>query len=142
MDEVKNRATVREDLEKRIQEMQQKSREANEAISEGRGCLTLEIPFTVGDREFKELRFDFTKMTGLQFTEAMDSDPNASMIYKITYRQALALFAISAAQETGGCDKRDIEENLGGTDAAEGVQMAMLFFTATVRAGRMRISKG
>ena len=71
----------------------------------------------------------------------MDSDPNAQQIYRITYRQALALFAKAASKQTDKIDMRDIIERMGMTDAVEAVQLATLFFSASTRAGRMRISK-
>ena len=71
----------------------------------------------------------------------MDSDVNANSTYKITYRQALALFAKAAAKQTDRLDMQDIISKIGVTDAVEGVQLATLFFNASTRAGRLRISK-
>lgn len=76
----------------------------------------------------------------MEYTDAMDSDPNAGG-YRLTNRQALALFAKAAAKQTEGPDAKDIMEHIGITDAVEGTQLAMLFFSAAARAGRMRISK-
>ena len=82
-----------------------------------------------------------TYLTGMEYTDAMDSDPNAQQIYKITDRQALALFAKAAAKQTDKVDMRDIIERMGMTDAVIAVQLATLFFSASTRAGRLRISK-
>lgn len=122
-------------------ERKAKRKEAQEAMGEGKGVLTLETPFKIGEKEITKLNYDFNQLTGLEYTDAMDSDPNAQQIYKITYRQALALFAIAAAKQTEFMDMRDILEHLGGTDAIECVQLATLFFSASTRAGQMRISK-
>lgn len=137
--------TVTEDkqqqLKSRIEEMKQRAREANEAIKEGRGILKLEKPIRAGGEDVTELAYDFTKLTGLDYTSAMDSDQQANQIYRISSRQALALFAAAAAKETKQTDARDIIERIGMTDAVEGVQLATLFFTASANAGRMRISR-
>ena len=128
-------------LRKQLEEQREKSRLANEAISEGKGRFHLETPIKGNDKDIDELEYDFTKLTGLEYTDAMDSDQSAMQIYRITYRQGLALFAAAVAKEMPEFDKRDIIERIGVTDAIEGVQLATLFFTASTRAGRMRISK-
>lgn len=124
-----------------LKEIAQKNRIALEAIKEGKGRLRLEKPFTGGSGEITELAYDFTCMTGLDYTTAMDSDLNARNNFKISYRQGLALFAAAAAKQTPSVDSRDIIEQIGMTDALEGVQLATSFFEASTRAGRMRISK-
>lgn len=128
-------------LRERNEEIKAKSKEAQEAMSQGKGRLSLETPILAGDEEIIELAYDFTEITGTEYVDAMDSDINAQQIYRITYRQALALFAKAAAKQTDGVDARDIIERIGITDAVEGVQLATLFFSASTRAGRLRISK-
>lgn len=128
-------------MRERAAEIKEKSKEASEAMANGRGRLKLETPIKSGDGEIDELKYDFTVLTGTEYADAMDSDMNAQQIYRITYRQALALFAKAAAKQTDGLDMRDIIERIGGTDAVEGVQLATLFFSASTRAGRLRISK-
>ena len=124
-----------------IKEIAEKNKIALEAMREGKGRLRLEKPFNGAGGEIAELAYDFTSMTGLDYTTAMDSDPNARNNYKISYRQGLALFATAAAKQTPSVDSRDITEMIGITDALEGVQLATSFFEASTRAGRMRISK-
>lgn len=124
-----------------MEELRRISREAQEAQAAGKGVLRLENPMSVRDHEVKELVYDFNVLTGLEYTSAMDTDPTSTQIFRITYRQALALFAKSAAKQTEDVDERDILEQIGMTDAVEGVQLATLFFNASTRAGRMRISK-
>ena len=164
MEEKKNQANAAEELEKamneetpeerkkkmeelqdrlkeQIEERKAKSKEASEAMAEGKGRLSLETPIMAGDEEITELAYDFTELTGMEYTDAMDSDPNAQQIYRITYRQALALFAKAASKQTDKIDMRDIIERMGMTDAVEAVQLATLFFSASTRAGRLRISK-
>lgn len=124
-----------------IEERKERYKNAQEAMAEGKGRLELETPFLAGDEEIKELIYDFNELTGIEYTDAMDSDINAQQIYRITYRQALALFAKAAAKQTDKVDTRDIMERIGMTDAIEAVQLATLFFSASTRAGRLRISK-
>ncbi len=128
-------------IQSAIEEVRKKSKESLEAMREGKGRLRLEKPIAKGDTEITELAYDFTDMTGVEYTIAMDSDMNAREAFKITYRQSLALFAAAAAKHTDGVDSRDIIENMGMSDAVEGVQLATSFFVASTRAGRLRISK-
>ncbi len=137
----KKREEMQQELKARLEEVKAKSKEANEAMAEGKGRLELETPIQAGEKEVTELAYDFNALTGLDYTTAMDSDPSALQIYRITYRQALALFAIAAAKQTEGLDMQDIVQRIGGTDALEGVQLATGFFSAATRAGRLRISK-
>ena len=137
----KNPENTIELLKERLQEYKSRSKEANEAIKEGKGRLRLETPILANDEEITELVYDFTDITGMEYVAAMDSDPNAMQIFKITYRQGLALFAAAAAKQTEAVDSRDIMERIGMTDAVEGVQLATLFFSSSTRAGRLRISK-
>lgn len=132
---------LRKKYKEQIEERKAKNKEAQAAMSEGKGRLKLETPIRAGDEEIEELIYDFNELTGIEYTDAMDSDINAQQIYRITYRQALALFAKAAAKQTEKVDTRDIIERIGMTDAVEAVQLATLFFSASTRAGRLRISK-
>lgn len=132
---------LHEQMKKNLEDRRERFREANEAMSEGKGVLRLEKPILSGDKEITELPYDFNELTGTEYTDAMDCDPNAQQIYRITYRQALALFATAAAKQSDRLDRRDIIERIGGTDGQVGVQLATLFFSASTRAGQLRISK-
>ncbi len=124
-----------------LEERKAKVREAEEVMMKGRGVLTLETPISSGGKEIDKLTYDFTDLTGMEYIDALDSDTNANNSFKITNRQALALFATAAAKQTDGLDMRDIMERIGVTDAVEGVHLATLFFRASSNAGRMRLSK-
>ena len=137
----KQNEEVRQRLKELTEQKIKKGKEANEVMSQGKGRLELEIPITAGDEEIKELAYDFTELTGMEYADAMDSDLNAQQVFRITYRQGLALFAKAAAKQTEKIDERDIVERMGMTDAVEAVQLATLFFSASTRAGRLRISK-
>lgn len=136
---------TREELQKimkeKMEEVRRRTEEAQVAMSQGKGRLALETPIKSGDEEITELIYDFTALNGMEYTDAMDSDPNATGNYRITYRQALSLFAKAAAKQTDRLDMQDIVSQIGVTDAVEGVQLATLFFNASTRAGRLRISK-
>ena len=131
------REVAKEEMKALIEEIER----SNEIIKTGAGRLKLEKPITARDKEVEELIYDFTDMTGLEYTEAMDGGKRSDNIYVITYRQALNLFAKAAAKKTEDLDEHDIVERLGMTDALEAVQLATLFFSASTRAGRRRILK-
>lgn len=135
------RDELEQKLKDRVEEIKKKVQESNEAIGQGKGILHLETPIKSGEAEITDLSYDFMELTGIEYTAAMDTDPQAQQAYKITYRQALALFAQAAAKQTDQLDMRDIIERMGATDAVEGVQLATLFFNSSMRAGRLRISK-
>ena len=134
---------LRELIREKMEEGRQKAKDAQEAMSQGKGKLTLETPIKSGEKEITELKYDFTAMTGLEYTDALDNDMNANpnAIQNITHKQALALFAKAAAKQTEGLDMQDIMTRIGATDALEGIQLAKIFFVGSTRAGRMRISK-
>ncbi|MBR1565339.1 MAG: hypothetical protein IJ649_01120 [Oscillospiraceae bacterium] len=132
---------IAKELEAKLKDFQERNQAANEAMKAGKGRLALEAPIQSGDETITELAYDFTELTGIEYADAMDTDPNAQQAYRITYRQGLALFARAAAKQTERLDMQDIIERIGATDAVEGVQLATLFFNASTRAGRLRISK-
>ena len=132
---------VQADYRKSLEAARRQLAEGQQAMAEGKGRLRLETPILAGDREIDELAYDFTALTGMEFVDAMDSDQSARNAYKITSRQALALFAKAAAKQTELVDMRDIQERIGMTDAVEAVQLATIFFNASTRAGQRRISK-
>lgn len=122
-------------------EMRRRVMEATDVMKSGKGRLTLEKPLEIGDYTIKELVYDFTELTGLEYTDAMDSDPNAQLSFRVTARQALALFAKAAAKQTEHADMEDILEKMGATDSMVAAQLSTLFFNASTQAGRMRLSK-
>lgn len=139
--EEQTREQFHQALKAKMDETRKKTEEAQEAMRQGKGRLKLEVPIKSGDTEITELIYDFTALNGMEYTDAMDSDPNAMGSFRITYRQALSLFAKAAAKQTDRVDMQDIVSRIGVTDAVEGVHLATLFFTASTRAGRLRISK-
>ena len=133
--------TARDNAIEELKRLREEIERSNEIIKTGKGRLRLEKPITAHDKEITELIYDFTELTGMEYTEAMDSGMQSNNVYSITYRQALSLFAKAAAKQTEDVDMNDIISQLGVTDSLEGVQLATLFFNASTRAGRQRISK-
>jgi hypothetical protein len=134
-------ATPEERVMTELERLRKVIRDSNEIIKTGKGRLKLEKPLRAHDREIDELIYDFTDLTGMEYTEAMDNGFESNNVYAISNRQALSLFAKAAAKQTEDVDQKDIMSQIGMTDALEGVQLAMLFFNASTQAGRMRISK-
>lgn len=135
-------AEKRKQIEERRAEEQRRLKAAMEAMREGKGRLELEKPIVAGDKEIKELVYDFTQLTGLDYTEAMDSGIGTGRnLSGLGYRQGLSLFAKAAAICNEGLDMQDIVSRIGATDAAEAVELASIFFSGSILAGRKRISK-
>ena len=132
---------LREKIKQELEDQRKKTEEAMEALKQGKGKLQLDSPIRARDREITELIYDFTVMKGFEFTDAMDSDPNGANSFFITKRQALALFAKAAAKQTEDVDMQDIVSGLSMTDSVEAIEIATLFFNASRRAGRTRISR-
>lgn len=141
-EEKKNKAEeAKKIILEKLEERKAKIKTASEVMKEGRGVLKLETVLRSQSKDVTELAYDFTELTGMEYIDAMDADPNVQSAFSITNRQALALFAQAAAKKTPGMGMRDIMEQIGGTDAVEAVELAMLFFHASKRAGQLRISK-
>lgn len=108
----------------------------------GKGTLTLDTPIKAGDKDVTELHYDFSKLTGWEYADAMDKDSGGSNIFRITNKQAMLLFAATAGKETDGIDATDIRERIGVADSIKAVQLATVFFVASTRAGNNRITNG
>lgn len=77
----------------------------------------------------------------MEVVAALDSDPGIQPGFKISNKQAFAIFAQAVAKETEGVDAKDVMERMGATDTLEGVQLAVNFYYASIRVGRLRISR-
>ncbi len=114
-----------------------------------KGKITLFTPIRAAGKDITELRWNFRNLNGWEYANAMDCDMSGS-VFRITNRQALGLFAASAAKETTiknesgvdihPLDAQDIRERIGIDDCAKAVQVASVFFLASVREGNKRIS--
>ena len=106
------------------------------------GVFKLCRPILDGDKTYEELKYDFTALTASELCRAIDgaSERNDSA-YKLSDRQALALFAAAAAKETKGLDATDIRERMSAMDGVAAIRVATIFFDASFRAGSLRLSK-
>lgn len=98
-----------------------------------KGTLALATPIRARSKDITVLHYDFTKLTGWEYAEAMDSDSNARNVFVVTKKQAICLFAAAAAKATADVDIQDIKERIGLADAQRAVQVATLFLTASAR---------
>lgn len=97
-----------------------------------KGVLALQRPLRAGGRDVTELAFDFTRLTGWEYADAMDMDTHAGgNPYKITRKQALCLFAMAAGKVNEGVDAADVRERLGVEDAQAAVQCTVLFLNTS-----------
>ena len=106
------------------------------------GTLKLSTPFMSDNIEITELRYDFKAITGLEFAEAMDSDNSRkSDSFRITGKQALALFAVAVSKCEKHCDKEDVLRGLSIEDTVAAIQAATVFFRAASQAGNLRTTR-
>ena len=101
-----------------------------------RGTLKLSTPIRAGSQDVGELQYDFSKLTGWEYVEAMDADADARNVFKISQKQALCLFAAAAGKVTSGIDATDIKQRIGAIDAVKAVQLATVFLVTSKRAVR------
>lgn len=98
-----------------------------------KGTLELALPIRARSKDITKLHYDFTKLTGWEYADAMDSDPSARNVFVVTKKQAICLFAAAAAKVTTDVDAKDIKERIGLADAQRAVQVATLFLTTSAR---------
>lgn len=98
-----------------------------------KGTLELATPIRSRSEDVKVLHYDFTKLTGWEYVEAMDSDPNNRNVFNISKKQAICLFAAAAAKVTEGLDATDIKERIGLADAMRAVQVATVFLVRSAQ---------
>lgn len=98
-----------------------------------KGTLELAVPLRAKSQDVTQLHYDFTKLTGWEYAEAMDCDTNARNVFNITKKQALCLFASAAAKATPDVDATDIKQRIGIADAQRAVQVATLFLTTSAQ---------
>lgn len=98
-----------------------------------KGTMELAVPIRARSKDISMLHYDFTRLTGWEYAEAMDSDPTARNVFIVTKKQAICLFAAAAAKVTPDVDAKDIKERIGLADAQRAVQVATLFLTTSAR---------
>lgn len=105
-----------------------------------KGTLKLKKPIRAASTDVTELKYDFDNLTGWEYAEAMDADPNARTVFKVTARQAMSLFAMSAAKENEKIDATDIREQMGVADTMKAVQLTTLFLAVSAKAEKENTS--
>lgn len=115
-----------------------------------RGKMTLLQPLRAAGQDITELRWNFRNLTGWEYADAMDCDASSNAFHLST-RQAIALFAASAAKETTikdetgreihPLDAQDIRRRLSIDDSMKAAQSASAFFYTSAQVGNKRISK-
>ena len=98
-----------------------------------RGTLELATPIRARSTDVTVLHYDFTRLTGWEYVEAMDSDPNSRNVFNVSKKQALCLFAAAAAKATEDVDATDIKERIGLADALRAVQVATVFLVRSAQ---------
>lgn len=98
-----------------------------------KGTLELAEPIRGGGKDLDRLHYDFSKLTGWEYAEAMDKDVGARNVFVVTKKQALSLFASAAAKGTPEVDAKDVIERIGLADAQRAVQVATVFLTTSAR---------
>ena len=99
------------------------------------GTLKLIFPIRAASTDVTELNYDFCGLSSLDMMEALDRDGSFNLI-GITNRQALYLFAATAAKCNGKVDENDVLSRLSSADAVKAVQLAKLFYVASNRRGK------
>lgn len=106
-----------------------------------KGKLKLAMPILASGKEVDELEYDFGKLTGWDFANAVDGATSAkSSAFRLTQRQALMLFAAAAEKCNDGVDAEDIKRRMSIDDAIKATQIAALFFNTSSQVGNMRMS--
>ncbi len=98
------------------------------------GTLKLLNPFSIGSEEYRELTWDFGKLSGWDYATAWDSDTSSRDMFHLNARKALALFAM-AVNKCCALDWQDVLKFISGDDAIQATQITTVFF---VSAGRLR----
>ena len=105
---------------------------ADELRKSSMGTLKLTFPIRAASTDVTELAYDFCGLTSLEMMEALDKDGSLNLI-GITNRQALYLFAATAAKCNEKVDEADVLARLSSADAVKAVQLAKLFYVASNR---------
>ncbi len=92
------------------------------------GILTLAKPILARGEEVKELRYDFRKITGRQYIQALDVGAPSRAMNAITNEQAFELFIAAAKNLNDGVDDIDIRDRMGVDDVIQAVRIGKVFF--------------
>ena len=133
-----------EDRKKKEQEEREKIHKTAEMAVEiaAKGKMPLAVPLKDGDRMIEELEYDFLKLNGVEYADALDEmDDGRGTGFKINKKQAINLFCAAVAKCTPGLFQKEIMERLSVRDAINAERIATLFFAASSRAASFLITK-
>ena len=117
----------------------QETLKAMDALNKGK--FGLKYPIRDGDREYTELKYDFSSMTAWEMAQAIDKGTNGKNdAFNLTDSQALALFAAAAGKCTEGLDATDIRERMSAADGVAAIKVAAIFFNTSSLAGSLRFT--
>lgn len=132
---------IRKNAQNQVEEQSAEKPQVNEAPNPApitlskisTGTLELATPIRARSKDVTVLHYDFNKLTGWEYAEAMDSDPTARNVFVVTKKQAICLFAAAAAKVTPDVDAIDIRERIGIADAQRAVQVATIFLSVSAQ---------
>ena len=136
--------TVSPEKNEAAEKKQSKPKMTAEEISRmvAKGEIRLAVPIRASGKDISTLTFDFTKLTGWEFAQALDRDASGKTdAFRLTQMQALELFAAAAAKMTPDIDAEDIRRRMGIEDAIKAAQIAVSFFNFTSQAANARITR-
>ena len=91
------------------------------------GTMKLETPIRCRSKDVAELMYDFSKLNGWEYAEAMDGDPDARNVFRVTAKQAMNLFAKAVDKSMPDIDAVDVKRQLSLVDTVKAVQLGTLF---------------
>lgn len=140
--------TVAEDLKEEVQAEETRKGNAYQYLYDAMrgenfyrwGKFVLAKPFSVGEREIKEIPFDYGKITGQDYMLAMAEDKGGKSYGFPSPRQLLALFA--KAMDLPGVDVHDLYRELGGEDAMLVIQLGEQYYSGANFRAAQRLELG
>lgn len=142
--ENQNVEAVSPEKNKDAKEKQSKPKMTAEEIARmvAKGEMRLAVPIRASGKDISALIYDFTKLTGWEFAQALDRDGSGKTdAFRLTQMQALELFAAAAAKMTPDIDAEDIRRRMSIEDAIKAAQVAVSFFSFTSQAANARITR-
>lgn len=138
-------AVFDEDKPETIEQRRERMRKAFKLPEEvQRGVLKLFSPMLSKDKEYMELHYDFTKLTGKEMIDALDVEPDADNNTSLTNKQAIFLFSMACSKverSISGLDAIDIRSRLSARDMIGAVRIGKSFFAHSLVGAQLSIFK-
>lgn len=110
------------------------SNATNKAIDLSKGALQLSQPIRARGVDVTELKYDFSKITGWEYAEVMDSDKDASGFSVFTRKQCLRIFALAVEKAMPEMmDRHDVMERIGLADSMTAINIGGFFIVASAK---------